>query len=137
MKKFWLLAVAVTLFAACNKDNNTSKLDVAGSWELTGVATKATVGSETVEVYVEFTSEGTFTLYQKLGQGRYTVFKGNYTVDAAAGKLSGKYSGGKTWGPYSGAVEGNTLTLTSDGGKEVDTYKKIDAIPDAVKNNTY
>lgn len=136
MKKFWLLAVAVTLFAACTK-NNVSTLDVTGAWELTNVATKATVGTETVNVYVDFASAGTFTLYQKLGQGRYTVFNGTYTVDAAAGTLSGKYSGGKTWGPYSATAEGNTLTLTTEGGKEVDTYQKIDAVPDAVKNNTY
>lgn len=136
MKKFWILAVAVTLFAACNK-SNTATLDVTGVWELTDVTTKATVGSETVSVYVDFASAGTFTLYQKLGQGRYTVFNGSYTVDVAAGRLSGKYSTGKTWGPYSATVEGNLLTLTSDGGKEVDTYKKVDAIPDAVKNNTY
>ncbi len=137
MKKFWLLAVAVTLFAACNKNNASSALDVTGAWELTGVATKATVGSETVEVYVEFAAAGSFALYQKLGQGRYTVFRGNYSIDSAAGKLSGKYSTGKSWGPYTATQEGGTLTLVSDGGKEVDTYKKIDAIPDSVKNNTY
>jgi hypothetical protein len=90
-----------------------------------------------VEVYVEFAAAGTFTLYQKLGQGRYTVFRGNYSVDSAAGKLSGKYNAGKSWGPYTATQEGGTLTLVSDGGKEVDTYKKIDAIPDSVKNNTY
>ena len=136
MKKFWLLAVAVTLFAACTKNNPT--LDVTGTWQLSSVATKVTnVGSETVEVYVEFAQAGTFTLYQKIGQGRFTKFGGNYTVDVAAGTLSGKYSGGKTWGPYSASVEGSTLTLTTDGGKEVDTYQKIDAVPDTVKNNTY
>ena len=137
MKKFWLLAVAVTLFAACTKNNTTASLDVTGVWELTNVETKATVGSETVSVYVEFVSAGTFSLYQKLGPGRYTVFRGNYSVDTAAGKLSGKYSTGKSWGPYTATQDGGTLTLTSDGGKEVDTYEKIDAIPDAVKNNTY
>ena len=61
----------------------------------------------------------------------------NYSVDSAAGKLSGKYNAGKSWGPYTATQEGGTLTLVSDGGKEVDTYKKIDAIPDSVKNNTY
>ncbi len=137
MKKFWLLAVAVTLFMACTKKDDTPKLDVTGAWELSSVATKATVGSETVSVYVDFASAGSFTLYQKIGNGRYTVFTGTYTLDATAGKLSGKYNGGKAWGPYSAAMEGSNLTLTSDGGKEVDTYKKIDAIPESVKNNIY
>ena len=144
MKKFFAFAVVLLGLVACggqNKDNPDTtpvltKENLVGAWELSSVSTKATVGSETVNVYVDFASSGSFSLYQKIGQGRYTKFDGTFSV-SADGKLSGKYSGGASWGPYEGAVSGSTLTLTSAGGNEVDTYKKVAAIPDSVFSNLY
>ena len=142
MKKFFAMTAVLTALVACggNKvDPDTpsfTKEDIVGVWELSSGATKATVGSETVNVYIDFASSGSFTLYQKIGQGRYTKFEGTYSVSADR-KLSGKYSGGASWGPYEGSVSGSSLTLTSAGGKEVDTYKKIGSIPEAVLSNLY
>ena len=144
MKKFFAFAVVLLGLVACggqNKDNPDTtpvltKENLVGAWELSSVSTKAAVGSETVNVYVDFASSGSFSLYQKIGQGRYTKFDGTFSV-SADGKLSGKYSGGASWGPYEGAVSGSTLTLTSAGGNEVDTYKKVAAIPDSVFSNLY
>lgn len=152
MKKIFALAAVLLTIAACGgKDNpdtpsptpgggggggSTTKLDVTGSWELSGVETKVSVGSVNVSVYISFTSDGSFTLYQKIGEGRYTRFTGTYTV-SADNKLSGKYSNNATWGPYSAALSGGKLTLTSAGGKEVDTYTKISSIPASVTQNIY
>ena len=115
---------------------STTKLDVTGSWELSNVETKVSVGSVNVSVYISFTSDGSFTLYQKIGEGRYTRFTGTYTV-SADNKLSGKYSNNAAWGPYTAAMASGKLTLTSAGGKEVDTYTKISAIPSSVTQNIY
>ena len=152
MKKLFALAAVLLTIAACGgKDNpdtpsptpgggggggSTTKLDVTGSWELSNVETKVSVGSVNVSVYISFTSDGSFTLYQKIGEGRYTRFTGTYTV-SADNKLSGKYSNNAAWGPYTAAMASGKLTLTSAGGKEVDTYTKISAIPAAVSGNTY
>ena len=99
-------------------------------------AQRNSVGNVQVSVYIEFASGGSFTLYQKIGEGRYTMFTGSYSL-SADNKLSGSYNGGSAWGPYDVALSGGTLTLTSAGGKEVDTYKKISAIPESVTGNLY
>lgn len=152
MKKLFALAAVLLTIAACGgKDNpdtpsptpgggggggSTTKLDVTGSWELSNVETKVSVGYVNVSVYISFTSDGNFTLYQKIGEGRYTRFTGTYTV-SADNKLSGKYSNNAAWGPYTAAMASGKLTLTSAGGKEVDTYTKISAIPSSVTQNIY
>ena len=153
MKKLFALAAVLLTIAACGgKDNpdtpsptpgggggggsTTTKVDVTGSWELSNVETKVSVGSVNVSVYISFTSDGNFTLYQKIGEGRYTRFTGTYTV-SADNKLSGKYSNNAAWGPYTAAMASGKLTLTSAGGKEVDTYTKISSIPTSVTQNIY
>ena len=140
MKKFLLMAACVLALSACKKEGSDEPTpaggSIVGAWELSSVATKATVGDVQVNVYVEFGEDNSFTLYQKVGEGRYTKFDGTYTL-ATDGKLSGSYSGGSAWGPYDVTLNGDSLTLASSNGKEVDTYKKISAIPEIVTNNIY
>lgn len=139
MKKLLLMAACVLALVACKKesgDPTPSSEGVVGIWELASVTTKASVGDVQVSVYVDFTNGGNFTLYQKIGQGRYTKFTGTYTLTSDS-KLAGSYGSGSTWGPYDATVSGETLTLASAGGKEVDTYKKISAIPENVLQNLY
>lgn len=140
MKRFLTLLACVALFSACHGNDpepTVPQLDVTGIWELSSVSTKASVGSVTVSVYIDFAADNSFTLYQKIGEGRYTKFTGSYNLDKDAAQLSGSYAGGSAWGPYSASREGNTLTLASAGGKEVDSYKKIEAIPASVTENLY
>ena len=145
MRKLFAMAALLLALAACgdNKDNpengsgggsTNTKVSVTGIWELASVSTKATVGSVNVNVYIDFASDGSFSLYQKIGEGRYTLFTGTYSL-SADNQLSGKYASGSSWGPYSAAMSGSNLTLTSAGGKETDTYKKISAIPESVLKN--
>lgn len=141
MKKIFILAATLLSLASCGgKDNPNEpkpvKADVTGIWELTSVTTKVSVGSVNVNVYVEFLSNGSFTLYQKIGEGRYTQFTGSYTL-TSDNKLSGSYADKSVWGPYDAVISDNTLSLTSPGGKEVDTYKKVSSIPASVLDNLY
>lgn len=106
--------------------------DVAGCWELTGVDTKVSVGSETVSVYLNFAS-GKFDVYQKLGSSaaHYTKLSGTYNF--ASGKLTGAYDNGNSLGSnYTVSFTSSTMSLATAGGKEVDTYKKISSIPESV-----
>ena len=70
MKKFFAMAMLLLGLVACGEQNKQTpdtptftKDGIVGIWELTSVSTKATVGSETVFVYVQFESSGSFTLY--------------------------------------------------------------------------
>ena len=144
MKKiFALAALLLTLsFTACKKeaveelDNNSTQASITGIWELSSIDTKVSIGSVNVSVYIEFGSTGNFTIYQKIGDGRYSKFTGIYTL-STDNTLSGTYSNSSSWGPYYVAFGDNTLSLTSAGGKETDTYKKISAIPETVVKNVY
>ena len=138
MKKYLMMMAMLAVLAGCHKPDPVVpvKTDVSGIWELTNVSTKASVGSVTVSVYIEFLAGGTFSLYQKIGEGRYTAFTGSWLL-GDDDTLSGTYDGGKAWGPYAASVSGNTLTLVSAGGKEVDTYTKVSSIPSAVTDNLY
>ena len=73
-------------------------------------------------------------LYQRLGEGRYTRFEGSYVLDKKK-ELTGTYSGGKAWGPYTAEISETDLVLSK--GSEADTYKRIASIPETVLTNTY
>jgi hypothetical protein len=138
MKKLLFAAVLLSVIAGCKpKTPETPKIDVTGAWEMSAVSTKVNVGGEQVSVYLDFSAEGSFTLYQKIGAGRYTVFTGSYNVDQNNKLLSGTYSNGKQWGPYDCTCSESSLTLVTYGGGETYTYNKIDAVPSSVTGNTY
>lgn len=129
------LSLAALSCGKSNKDNETKALNVTGSWVLSRIETKApAVGDVPVEIYIDF-AESSFTLYQKLGEGRFTLFKGTYTVTGTV--LSGKYSDGKEWGPYDMELTEEQLVLSRTDGVERDIYTKIDAIPATVTSNVY
>ncbi|MGM9749018.1 MAG: lipocalin family protein [Candidatus Cryptobacteroides sp.] len=130
-----LTAVFVTLttlaLLSCKKDNPKEEMSLEGCWELTSVQTKAaTIGDVTVEVYLEFGKEQ-FTVYQKLGDTRFTKYAGSYTL--SEGVLTGTYSDGQPLSSkYTVTLEDNRLILETSGGKEADIYNKIDTIPESV-----
>lgn len=128
MMKRVLILVAVLLsalvsFSSCKKEEKT--LDVKGEWELTEVkmATKsALVGAETVTVYVKFSEDGTFAMYQMVGDGRFVTFSGSWKL--AGSTLSGTYADGTSWASsYEVSVDKSTLTMTTEDGLDVFVYK--------------
>lgn len=140
MKKILFVLASLAVLAGCHRgepDDLNPAVDVTGSWELSAVTTRATVGGEQVSVYLVFSATGSFDLYQKIGAGRYTHFSGSYTLNKDEKLLSGTYADGTKWGPYEAALEGTTLSLNLPGGKEVDSYRKIDAVPESVTGNVY
>lgn len=129
------VAAVLTLTAvSCGKSNkDKDELSIDGTWELYSVETKTvTVGTVSVDVYLEF-KDGTFLLYQRIGEGRYTRFDGFYLLKKK--ELTGTYAGGKAWGPYEVELTESDLILTK--GSEKDTYKKIASVPEKVLSNMY
>jgi len=140
MKKLLFVLASLALLAGCHREDPedlTPAVDVTGSWELSSVSTKVSVGGEQVSIYLAFEASGSFVLYQKIGAGRYTRFAGSYKLNKEEKLLSGSYEDGTAWGPYDVSVQGTTMMLSLPGGKETDSYKKIDAIPETVTGNTY
>lgn len=118
-----ILLSALVSFSSCKKEEKTS--DVKGEWELTEVemATKsALVGAETVTVYVKFSEDGTFAMYQMVGDGRFVAFSGSWKL--AGSTLSGTYADGTSWASsYEVSVDKSTLTMTTGDGLDVFVYK--------------
>ena len=128
MKSRVLILVAALLsalvsFSSCKKEDKT--LDVKGEWELTEVkmATKsALVGAETVTVYLNLAEDGSFAMYQMVGDGRFVAFSGSWKL--AGSTLSGTYADGTGWASaYVVSVEKSTLTMTTEDGLDVFVYK--------------
>ena len=118
-----ILLSALVSFSSCKKEEKT--LDVKGEWELTDVkmATKsALVGAETVTVYVKFSEDGAFAMYQMVGDGRFVAFSGSWKL--AGSTLSGTYADGTSWASaYDVSVEKSTLIMTTEDGLDVFVYK--------------
>lgn len=136
LKNVFIALAALAMLAACGGGKDEKPLDITGEWNLVSIQTKsATLGGQTVDVYILFASDWSFTMYQKIGAGRYYKYSGTYVLDGAT--LSGKYSDGKLWGS-SYEVElsssDSQMTLTSASG-EVDTYKKASIPSDVVENS--
>lgn len=126
---------ALVAFTACGGSKEEKPLDITGEWNLVNVQTRsATFGDQTVDVYISFSGDRSFTIYQMIGTGRYRRYSGTWLLSGTA--LTGQYSDGSHWGS-SYEVElssaGSRLTLTSDSG-EVDTYQKASIPADVAAN---
>lgn len=107
-----------------------------GEWQMSNIEVKSvSYAGQTLDVYLAFREDGSFELYQMMGQGRFRKYSGQWTLEGNV--LSGKYSSKKPWGStYEVSADGETLTLTSVESGEKDTYQKT-TIPESVKQEAY
>lgn len=137
MKKILTILAAMTamLLATSCGEKEKKPLDITGEWALQSIATKAVqIGSVKVDVYISFAQDGSFELYQKVGEGRYRRFDGNWSL--LEDQLSGTYSDGKAWGStYTVSMDADRLImLSSSATPEESVYTKT-TIPSDVKNS--
>lgn len=124
MKKIiYIIAAAICMLTSCKKEL-TLEEKMTGDWHCTAVSVDA-------EIYVTFTAEKTFNLYQQIGEGAYRLYNGTWSLDGST--LTGKYNDGTSWATSYEVVstDEDTLTLTAEGISE--TYKRISGgIPEEV-----
>ena len=131
MKKYiYLLAVAIIALVGCEKEGGKDQdhtCMICGQWR--GEALSAEVG-----IYIDFLCDGTFELYQKMGNEAFELRRGKWSLED--GSLSGTYNDGEVWATsYDASVSGETLTLVAQSeGNETNYYKKCE-IPAGVKEN--
>lgn len=117
-----MVMLSCALFASCGNNNKENKpLDVTGQWELLDIQTKSVaIGDVQVEVFMEFNSDKTFTIWQKQGEGRHRKYTGTWELTEK--HMTGKYSDGKAWGSeYDIEIEDGTLYM-SETKKNIETY---------------
>ena len=127
MMAFALVALAIT---GCGKEEPSSNdlaTKILGDWHY---ASK----EYDVDVYVTFNADSTFEEYQRLGEGRYRLYTGTWTMKGS--ELNGVYSDGVNWGSsYKVSFAGDTMTLiATNKSAETLTYTK-ESVPETVKQS--
>lgn len=110
MKKIIYIFAILALFVAtsCQKDAGQAYKFV-GDWHYT-----ATENGVAEDVWVSFSGDATFEMYQKIGDGPYWYSKGEFEYDEQTGVLAGVYSDRYPWKySYAVSVNGNTLVMTA------------------------
>ena len=118
MKKIVYIFAAVAaliLTASCQKEAGRLMDDIVGDWhysvEESGVKE---------DIWISFAADGTFGMYQKIGEGPYWFSEGEYSLDAETKVLSGVYSDRYPWKySYKVSISDRTLVMTA---VELETY---------------
>ena len=124
----YIFTIAVLALTSCQKENQpTLEEMICGEWR--GAELVADAG-----IYINFISDGTFELYQKLDGNQFELKKGKWSLDGDI--LSGIYDDHVPWSTtYKVSVVGNKLTMIAqDGTDETNVYAKT-TIPEAVKES--
>ena len=102
----------------------------AGDWHYT-----ATENGVAEDVWVSFLADGTFEMYQQIGEGPYWYSYGEYTY--TDGVLAGVYSDRYRWKyDYDISVNGNTLVMTALGVENYSVTYTKETIPSAVREKS-
>lgn len=132
MKRLLFILTALMLITAtgCKKDEKPidCKATLPGEWHCTPEGLDA-------DIYAAFEENGSFDLYQKLGEGRYRHYTG--TWECKGNTLSGKYSDGSDWGSSYTVVftDNDNMTFTAlNGSEEVMAYTR-ESVPSEVKED--
>ena len=110
MKNLIYIFVILSLFvtASCQKEGDQTYKFV-GDWHYT-----ATENGVAEDIWVTFSADETFEMYQKIGEGPYWYSKGDFEYDSQTEVLSGVYSDRYPWKyTYKISVSGNTLVMTA------------------------
>ncbi len=138
MKKLLYIFMAVAMFAGCGKSGeegtepDTTKTlaeKIAGEWHCSPSNIDA-------DIYVSFTADGKFELYQQITEGAHRLFRGTWSIDEGKMIISGKYNDGEKWGSDYAFVmseDNNSMTLTDSASQEY-VYSR-QTIPAEVKEN--
>lgn len=112
MKRILYIFVAVAaliLTASCQKEADRLAEGLVGDWHYT-----AEENGVKEDIWVSFAEDGTFEMYQRLGEGPYWLSAGEYTLDAEAKTLSGVYSDRYPWKyTYKISVNSSSLVMTA------------------------
>lgn len=131
MKRILYILSALMILASCGKDKggDNTGLDLEqklyGDWHSTSLPIDG-------EIYISFSEDKTFELYQKIGEGVHRLYRGTWALEESL--LTGKYNDGEDWAAaYNVTVADEVLTMTSNNdAAEKSVYEKAE-IPATVK----
>ena len=132
MKRIIFIISILELLCGCMPEAKV--LDITGEWRLTDLElTKSVqIGNEEVDVYISYSVDNTFEMWQFLGAGRYEYFSGTWALTEDI--LTGKYTDGTNLGNvYKVTCEADILTMTATvNSSDIYTYSRT-TIPESIK----
>ncbi len=102
---------------------------IAGEWHCSPSNIEA-------DIYIAFTAEGTFELYQQITEGAFRLYRGTWSVDEEKMEINGKYNDDEPWGSSYKLVMSediNSMTFTDSASNEY-VYSRTE-IPAEIKEN--
>ncbi len=129
--------MALTIIAGCDnsegkgeEENKTPVEKIAGEWH-------CSPSNMDAEIYVNFTADGKFELYQQITEGAFRLYRGTWALDEEKMKMSGKYNDGEKWGSdYSVVLSEDINSMTLTDSAEVEYVYSRQEIPSGVKETS-
>ena len=130
MKKILFILSALMLLVACGKNNGdktklTLEQKLYGEWHSTSLPIDG-------EIYLSFSEDKTFELYQQIGEGAHRLYRGTWALEGNL--LTGKYNDGEDWAAaYQVEMRETGLVLTSNNDAAEKSTFEMAEIPAEVK----
>ena len=100
---------AVVLSMGCQSEGQKNLEQIVGDWHYNGAE-----NGVQEDVWIVFSQDMTFELYQKVGDGVHRSITGRYSINADKKIISGMYEDNYPWKyDYKFEVKGNNLVLTA------------------------
>lgn len=129
LNKIFTTFVFCAALISCESSDMHNKEALIGDWHYSG-----TENNVTVDVWISFSADDTFEMYQMVGEGAYWKSTGSYKADSSTGVISGKYSDQAPWAhEYKFTVGGSALTLTALDTPSYETKYQRETVPAEVK----
>lgn len=109
INRAFVALAAVVLLMGCQSEGQKALSQIVGEWHYSGV-------EEGVQedIWIAFSQDMTFELYQKVGDGVHRSITGRYSINADKKIISGMYEDNYPWKyDYKFEVKGNNLVLTA------------------------
>lgn len=110
MKKTLLIICTLILLASCGEKNGgktelTLEQKLCTEWHSTSLPVDG-------DIYISFSEDKTFELYQQIGEGAHRLYRGTWNLEETL--LTGKYNDGEAWAAaYEIIINDKQLTMTS------------------------
>jgi len=134
MKRLTYILTILMLAASCTEKENDDK-GTALEERLCKEWHSCTLSMDEADIYMSFSEDLTFELYQKIGEGSHRLYRGTWTLEGNV--LSGKYNDGEDWGAsYEIAMSDKFMTMTSKNDAAEENIFEECTIPEEVKESS-
>ena len=96
-------------------------VEVTGTWHMASYCDSPA----NIDLYIVFTEDMKFTMYQRSATTTYNTFSGSYTIDSQTAVITGEYNDGTAWAnSYKISYSGDNLVLTNTANStEISVYE--------------